>query len=225
MLQNTMHDLYDIFYETLVVDNRWMLIVKGLGATVVITLLSLVLGTLLGGGIYAMTLSQCRWVRKAAQYYRTIVRGTPLLVLLLFFFYVVLSGGNGILAAVIAFGINFSNLACSLFQTSIDTVGRDQIEAGRALGFTKMQNWRYIVFPQALKNALPAYKYQAVAMVKGTSIVGYVAITDLAMATESIRSATNHSFVPLLIITVLYFILAWLLNKLLDYIAVKTTHI
>lgn len=220
-----MSDLRDIFYETLIVDNRWMLIVNGLWATVLITLLSLLFGTLLGGGIYAMTLSRRSWVRKTAQYYRIIVRGTPLLVLLLFFFYVVLSGGNGIIAAVIAFGINFSNLACMLFQTSIDSVGRDQIEAGRALGFTTMQNWRYIVIPQALKNALPAYKYQAVTMVKSTSIVGYVAVTDLTMATESIRFATNHSFLPLLIITILYFILAWLLSKLLDYIAVKTTRL
>jgi polar amino acid transport system substrate-binding protein len=220
-----MSNLRDIFYETLVVDNRWMLIVNGLWATVVITLLSLALGTLLGGGIYAMTRSRRSWVRKTAQYYRVIVRGTPLLVLLLFFFYVVLSGGNGILAAVIAFGINFSNLACTLFQSSIDTVGRDQIEAGRALGFTPMQNWRYIVRPQALKNALPAYKYQAVAMVKSTAIVGYVAVTDLALATESIRSATGRSFLPLLIITILYFILAWLLTKLLDYVAYKTSRI
>ena len=147
------------------------------------------------------------------------------LVLLLFFFYVVLSGGNGIFAAVAAFSINFSNLACTLLQTSIDSVGRDQIEAGRALGFNKMQNIRYIVAPQALKNALPTFKYQAVAMVKSTSIVGYVAITDLTKATEAIRSASNLSFIPLLLVTAIYFILAWLLCKLLDYIAVKTTRI
>lgn len=220
-----MSELHDILYEILVTDNRWILIVNGLWVTVVITLLSLVLGTLLGGGIYAMTLSKRSWVRKTAQYYRLIVRGTPLLVLLLFFFYVVLSGGNGILAAVIAFGVNFSNLICSLFQSSIEAVGRDQIEAGRALGFTTMQNWRYIVLPQALKNALPAYKFQAVSMVKSTSIVGYVAITDLAKATEAIRFSTGRSFLPLLIITILYFILAWLLNKLLDHIAYKTTRI
>jgi polar amino acid transport system substrate-binding protein len=88
-----------------------------------------------------------------------------------------------------------------------------------------MQNWRYIVLPQALKTALPTYKYQAVAMVKSTAIVGYVAVTDLAMATENIRFATGRSFLPLLIITILYFILAWLLCKLLDYIAIKTTRL
>ncbi len=209
----------------LIADDRWMLIADGLWATVVITLASLLLGTLLGGGVYAMTLSRRRWVRKVAGGYRFVVRGTPLLVLLLFFFYVVLAGGNGIVAAITAFGINFSNLACSLFESSVDAVGRGQIEAGRALGFTRMQNWRYIVAPQALKNALPAFKYQAVSMVKGTSIVGYVAITDLTMATEAIRTSTGQSVVPLLIVTVIYFVLAWLLCKLLDWIAVKTTRI
>jgi polar amino acid transport system substrate-binding protein len=218
-------NLSELFYEILIVEDRWMLIVNGLLATIVITLLSLFVGTLLGGGIYLMTRSNRPWVCKTAQTYRFIVRGTPLLVLLLFFFYVVLSGGNGLLAAVAAFAINFSNLTSSLFQSSIDSVGRDQIEAGRALGFTNMQNWKYIVAPQALKNALPAYKYQAVTMVKGTSIVGYVAITDLTKATESIRSSTSHSIVPLILVTVIYFILAWLLCKLLDYIAIKTTRI
>ena len=95
-------DLSNLFYETLIVDDRWKLLANCLLATVVITLLSLFLGTLLGGGIYLMTRSRRPWLRKTAQAYRFIVRGTPLLVLLLFFFYVVLSGGNGLLAAVVA---------------------------------------------------------------------------------------------------------------------------
>lgn len=218
-------NLRDLFYEILIADDRWMLIVNGLLATVVITLLSLFFGTLLGAASYLMTRCRHAWVRKTAKVYRYIVRGTPLLILLLFFFYVVLSGGNGLLAAIVAFAVNFSNLACALLESSIESVGRDQIEAGRALGFTNMQNWRYIVYPQAFKNALPAFKFQAVAMVKGTSIVGYVAITDLTKATEAIRSSTSQSFLPLLLVTVIYFILAWLLCKLLDYLATKATRL
>ena len=212
------------FLHTLTIDH-WRLILEGLGSTVVITLLSLILGTLLGGGVYCMTRSRRRWVRKTAEGYRYIVRGTPLLVLLLFFFYVVLSGGNGIIAAVLAFGINFSSLACSLIQSSFDAVGLGQAEAGRALGFTPMQTLHYIIAPQALKNALPAYKFQAVGMVKSTAIVGYVAIRDLTGAIESVRTDTSQSFIPLLTVTIIYFILAWLLCKLLDYLALKTTRL
>lgn len=220
-----MHSVCNIFYETLIADNRWMLVANGLWTTVLITLLSLLFGTLLGGCVYAMSLSRRHWVRRMAQGYRFVVRGTPLLVLLLFFFYAVLAGGCAIVAAVAAFSVNFSSLACSLIQSSIESVGRDQIEAGRALGFTNLQNLRYVVVPQALKNALPAFKFQAVSMLKGTSVVGYVAITDLTRASEAIRSASGHSFVSLLMVTIIYFILAWLLCKLLDYFAVRTSRL
>lgn len=202
-----------------------MLIVNGLLATIVITLLSLIFGSLLGTGIYMMTQSRHRWVQWAAQFYRYMVRGTPLLVLLLFVFYVVLNEGNGIVAAVIAFSINFSGLACTMIQTSIATVGRDQIEAGRALGFTKMQNLRYIVVPQAMKNALPTFKSHATTMVKSTAVVGYVAIMDLTRAMVTLREGSGQSVVPLLVVTTIYFILAWLICQVLDRIAKKTTQI
>lgn len=215
----------NIFYDTLIADNRWRLIVQGLGATVVITLLSLLFGTLLGVAVYGMSQSRKNWMRRTAAVWRFVVRGTPMLVLLLFFFYVVLSGGNGMLAAVAAFSINFSNLACLLIQSSVESVGHGQVEAGRALGFNNWQTLRYIVLPQALRNALPAYKFQAVSMVKSTAVVGYVAIQDLTHAFETIRQSTNQSLLPLIIVTVIYFILAWLLSKLLDYIAVKTSRI
>lgn len=194
------------------------LLAKGLGATVVIALLSLIGGTLLGAGIYAMTQSRRTWVKKTAQCYRFIVRGTPLTVLILLFYYVVLQGTAGILAAVLAFSFNFSNFACSVIQSSFATVSRGQLDAAVTLGFTRRQILRYIIAPQALDNALPAYKFQAVTLLKGTSIVGYVAILDLTQATEAIRQGTGQSFLPLLLITVIYMIVAWLLCKLLDYL-------
>lgn len=192
------------------------LLAKGLGATVLITLLSLVGGTLLGAGVYAMTQSRHSWVKKTAQCYRFIVRGTPLMVLILLFYYIVLQGSGGIAAAVLAFSFNFSNFACSVLQSSIATVGRGQLDAAVSLGFTKRQILRYIIAPQALDNALPAYKFQAVTLLKSTSIVGYVAILDLTQATEAIRHDTGQFLLPLLLITAIYIILAWLLCKLLD---------
>ena len=192
------------------------LLAKGLGATVLITLLSLVGGTLLGAGVYAMTQSRHSWVKKTAQCYRFIVRGTPLMVLILLFYYIVLQGSGGIAAAVLAFSFNFSNFACSVLQSSIATVGRGQQEAAVSLGFTKRQILRYIIAPQALDNALPAYKFQAATLLKSTSIVGYVSILDLTQATEAIRHDTGQFLFPLLLITAIYMILAWLLCKLLD---------
>lgn len=204
--------------DILITPEHWMLILKGLGATVVITVLALALGTLLGAGIYAMSLNRRRWVRETSKVYRTIMRGTPVLILLLVVFYVVLGGHNGILAAVLAFALNFSTLAYALILSSFDTVGRGQMEAGRALGLTPMQNLRYVVLPQALHNALPAFKFQAAGLAKSTSVVGYVAIQDITKAAEAIRTDSGQSLIPLLIVTVIYFILTWALNKGLDQI-------
>ena len=213
--------LYAIFVE----NDHWLLLLQGLWATVVITLLSLVFGTLLGGCVYFATCNRRHWLRTVAKWYRVIVRGTPIMVLLLLFYYVVLQGTGGILAAVIAFALIFSNFACCVIQSSIDSVGRGQIEAGRALGLNRMQILRYIIAPQALSNALPAYKFQAVTLVKGTSVVGYVAILDLTQATEAIRTGTGMSLLPLVVVTAIYFLLAWLLNKLLDTIVKSASQI
>lgn len=210
--------LYDIF----VADNHWLLLLQGLWGTVVITLLSLFFGTLIGCIVYLATRDRRTWLRTIAKSYRIIVRGTPIMVLLLLFYYVVLQGRGGLLAAIVAFSLNFSNFACAILQSSIDTVGKGQIEAGRSLGLSRIQILHYIVAPQALKNAMPAYKFQAVSLVKSTSVVGYVAILDLTQATEAIRTGTGMSFLPLIVVTAIYFLLAWLLNILLDAL-VKTT--
>ena len=207
-----MQSLYTVF----VADSHWMLLLKGLWATVLITLLSLFFGTLLGGVVYMATRDRRSWLRSVASVYRIIVRGTPLMVLILLFYYVVLQGKGGLVAAIVAFALNFSNFACSVMQSSIDSVGIGQIEAGRSLGLTRMQILRHIVAPQAIANALPAYKFQAVTLMKGTSVVGYVAILDLTQATEAIRTGTGMSLLPLVTVTAIYFLLAWLLNKLLD---------
>ena len=207
-----MQSLYTVF----VADSHWLLLLKGLMATVLITLLSLFFGTLLGGAVYLATRDRRAWLRTAAKWYRIIVRGTPIMVFLLLFYYVVLQGKGGMVAAVITFSLNFSNFACSIMQSSIESVGVGQIEAGRSLGLTRMQILRHIVAPQAIANALPAYKFQAVALVKGTSVVGYVAILDLTQATEAIRAGTGMSLLPLIAVTAIYFLLAWMLNKLLD---------
>ena len=215
-----MRSLNDVF----VAGDYWLLLLQGLWSTIVITLLSLFFGTLLGWAVYLATRDRRRWLRTVAEWYRIIVRGTPIMMLLLLFYYVVLQGKGGMVAAIFAFALNFSNFACAIIQSSIDSVETGQIEAGRSLGLNRKQILRYIVAPQAISNALPAYKFQAVSLVKGTSVVGYVAILDLTQATEAIRTGTGMSLIPLILVTAIYFLLAWLLNKLLDTL-VKNTNL
>jgi polar amino acid transport system substrate-binding protein len=101
------------------------------------------------------------------------------------------------------------------------SVGKGQTEAGVALGFTHFQTFIYIVLPQAARIAMPVYKGEAVSLFKNTSIVGYIAIQDLTKASDLIRSRTFDAFFPLIIISIIYFVLAWLLGKLLDRVVRK----
>jgi polar amino acid transport system substrate-binding protein len=141
-----------------------------------------------------------------------------MLVLLLIMFYVILakSGLNPTTVAVIAFALNFASGASGVYGTSLDAIPRGQTEAGLALGFTRLQTFTHIVLPQALKRGLPLYKSQCIALLKGTSIVGYIAIIDLTRAGDIIRGRTFDALVPLLLVTIIYFILAWLLGLLVS---------
>lgn len=219
--------LKDMVYNNLVVEDRWKYITDGLWETVKISLFSLLLGTLFGAGVCALRMSRSKGLSKIAKIYIDIMRGIPMLVFLMIMFYVIFSqsGLGGTAIAVLAFAMNFAAYVSEMFRTSIQSVGKGQIEAGLALGLTKWQTFWHITAPQAVKNVMPVYKGEAVSLVKNTSIVGYIAIQDLTRASDIIRTRTFDAFFPLLIVTIIYFILAWLLGKALDLIvkSKKTT--
>lgn len=209
-------------HYNLVVDKRWKLISDGLYETVKITFLSIIFGSLLGLLLCAMALCRRKWMRKFVDFYSWFMRGIPMLVLLMIMFYVVLSG-LGLKAdriAVVAFSLNFASPACSVFKNGILSVPRSQTEAGLALGFTPWGTFRHFVLPRAMRTSAPPFRGECVSLLKGTSIVGFISIMDLTRASDLIRSRTFDALLPLIIITVIYFLLAWLIGILID-LAVK----
>lgn len=211
-------DFKESFNKNLLVENRWVFLARGLKVTLEITLLSLLFGSMLGIGLLAMRRSQRSWLNNAAKGYSSFLRGIPMVVLLMILFYVVLVGFSGVGVAVVAFSMTFASSFAATLDNAIQAVGDQQREAGEAMGFTQFQIFRYITGPQALKRALPQFKSEAIALIKNTSVVGYVAIQDLTRACDMIRARTFEAFFPLLFITVIYFILAWLMGKFLDFI-------
>jgi len=211
------------FNNNLIVENRWKLLVDGIWETIVISLFSLLLGTLLGGGICFLRMSRNKFLSGFAKVYVEVLRGVPMLVFLMIMFYVVLSssGLSGRWVAIISFAINFSAYVCEIFRTGIDAVDKGQTEAGLAMGFSPIKTFFFFIMPQAARNILPVFKNEAVSLIKGTSIVGYVAIQDLTKMSDIIRSRTFDAFFPLIIISIIYFILAWLLGKALDLLNEK----
>ena len=215
--------LKDSFYKNLIVEDRWRFIVDGLLETIIIAIFSLLFGTLFAVLICWMRMCRFRWLNRLAGGYINLLRGIPLLVLLMIMFYVVLAstGFSATVIAIISFSMVFAAYVSEMFRTAIQSVNKGQSEAGVALGFTSWQTFFYIVLPQAARAVLPVYKGEAVSLFKNTSIVGYIAIQDLTKASDLIRSRTFDAFFPLIVVTIIYFLLAWLLGKALDCI-IKT---
>lgn len=212
------------FHSNIIQEDRYLLILDGLKVTVIISVFSTLLGTLLGCLICYMRMSNLVLLNLPARIFISVIRGTPVLVFLMLIFYVVFASVNisPVFVAVIAFGMNFAAYVSEIFRTGISGVDKGQIEAGIAMGFTKLNTFIYITLPQTIQRILPVYKGEFISLVKMTSIVGYIAVQDLTKASDIIRSRTFDAFFPLVMIAILYFLISWVLMQSLEYLERKT---
>ncbi|HOO42569.1 MAG TPA: ABC transporter substrate-binding protein/permease [Bacteroidales bacterium] len=206
------------FYNNLIRDKRYLLLWNGLLVTLLTAFLSALGGTLAGALICFMRMSRRKTLSLLARAYVSFFRGIPQVVLLMLMYYVVFAstGMNGVSVSVITFSLIFGAYVSEMFRTSIQSVPRGQSEAGMALGFSRVRTFVYIVLPQAIRHVYPVFKGELIALTKLTSIVGYIAVQDLTKASDLIRSRTFDAFFPLIVISVIYFFLAWGLSRLLE---------
>ncbi len=221
--QSFLEKLGNSFYNNIIRESRYVMILRGLLITIIISILASLTGTLIGGLICMMRMSKNKPLKSFASFYISLIRGTPVLVLLMIIYYVVFASVNinPVFVAIIAFGINFAAYVSEMFRTSIESIDKGQTEAGIASGFTKIQTFIHIIMPQALRRVLPVYKGEFISLVKMTSVVGYIAVEDLTKASDIIRSRTFDAFFPLIMAAVIYIIIAWLLTLVLDYIEIS----
>jgi len=194
------------------------MILDGLQVTLLITLCAALLGTLLGGLVCWMRMSRRRWLQQVAKVYIEVMRGTPVLVLLMLMYYVVMAplDATGIVVAIVTFAMNTAAYISEMLRTTIQGIDRGQTEAGLALGFTQRQTFFKIVLPQVVRAVMPVYQGEIVSLLKGTSIVGYIAVADMTRASDLIRSRTFDAFFPLIVTAIIYFLMAWLIGLLLQ---------
>ena len=206
------------FTNNLIVEDRYRMILDGLQVTLLITLCAAVLGTLLGGLVCWLRMSRRRWLQQVARVYIDLMRGTPVLVLLMLMYYVVMAplDATGVMVAIVTFAMNTSAYISEMLRTTIQSIDRGQTEAGLALGFTQRQTFFKIVLPQVVKAVMPVYQGEVVSLLKGTSIVGYIAVADMTRASDLIRSRTFDAFFPLIVTAIIYFVVAWLIGMLLQ---------
>ena len=156
---------------------------------------------------------------KVCRVYLTVIRGTPVVVQLMIIYFVIFaSSNNGTLIAALAFGLNSGAYVAEIVRGGIMSIDNGQFEAGRSLGFNYVQTMRFIVIPQAMKNVLPSLANEFIALLKETSVAGYVAEKDLTKAGDIIRSRTYSPFMPLIAVALIYLVLvmffSWLVGKL-----------
>ena len=206
------------FYDNLIAEDRYRMILDGLQVTLLITLCAALLGTLLGGLVCWMRMSRRKWLQQVAKVYIELMRGTPVLVLLMLMYYVVMAplDATGIVVAIVTFAMNTAAYISEMLRTTIQGIDRGQTEAGLALGFTPRQTFFKIVLPQVVKAVMPVYQGEVVSLLKGTSIVGYIAVSDMTRASDLIRSRTFDAFFPLIVTALIYFLMAWLIGLLLQ---------
>ena len=209
--------MIESFYNNLIAEDRYRMILDGLQVTLLITLCAAVLGTILGGLVCWMRMSRRTWLQRTAKVYIDIMRGTPVLVLLMLMYYVVMAPieATGIVVAVVTFAMNMAAYVSEMLRTAIQGIDRGQTEAGLALGYTQRQTFFRIVLPQVIKAVMPVYQGEVVSLLKGTSIVGYIAVADMTRASDLIRSRTFDAFFPLIVTAIIYFLMAWLIGLLL----------
>ena len=210
------------FVMAFVEGDRWKLYIKGLGVTLEIALFAAIIGLLIGTVVALMRLSTKRdgkktiWARIAGVYI-DVIRGTPSVLQLLIMWFVIMKNcHNGILVAVLSFGINSGAYVSEIVRAGILAVDKGQTEAGRSLGLSKAQTMIYIVIPQAIKNVLPPIGNEFIVLLKETAIVGYVSLTDLTRAANQITSRTYEACMPLIGAAVIYFTIIKILTILLE---------
>ena len=205
------------FHKTFIREGRWRLFAEGIGNTLLITVLSLICGTMLGFRIF-MTCRKgnriANGVTKAALW---LIQGTPAVVLLMVLYYIVFGSLaiSGLAVAVVGFTLTFGASVFGLLKMGVGAVDNGQYEAARALGYSDRRTFFRIILPQALPHVTPAYRGEVTGLIKGTSIVGYIAVQDLTKMGDIVRSRTYEAFFPLIAVTVIYFVLEFLFGFLI----------
>lgn len=206
------------FNRIFIESDRYLYLLRGLGNTLLIAALAVILGIVLGFLVAIIRSTHDKHgglniLNFICKVYLTIWRGTPTMVQLLIMYYIILVAlDNKILVAVIAFGLNSAAYVAEIVRSGIMSVDEGQFEAGRSLGLNYTQTMRLIILPQAFKNVLPALANEFITLLKETSISGYIAIPDLTKGGDIIRSQTYDAFLPLFGVAVIYLVLVMILT-------------
>ena len=214
------------FEKAFITGDRWKLYLKGLGATVEMTVLALCMGVVLGVLVAVIRTAhdQQRLGRRnlvlgflngICKIYTTVLRGTPMMVQLLIWAFVIFkTSRNMIMVGVIGLGINSGAYVAEIVRGGLMSVDAGQAEAGRSLGLNYLDTMRFIVIPQAFKNILPSLGNEFITLFKDTSLVQAIGGAELAYYASTIGGTTFDYMPPYIGIAVMYLVIVIVLTAL-----------
>ena len=212
--------ILDSIEKTFVREDRWKLFVQGSINTLLITVLSILCGTLLGFIVFLLCRSRGIVVNTVTSWFMWLLQGMPMVVLLMILYYIIFGNTSlsGMVISIVGFSLTFGVAVFGMLKTAVAAVDSGQYEAACALGYTPRRTFFRIILPQALPFMTEPYRGEIIGLIKATSIVGYIAVLDLAKMGDLVRSRTYEAFFPLIAVMLIYFILEGILGTLVRVI-------
>ncbi|ULL15837.1 amino acid ABC transporter permease [Paenibacillus sp. H1-7] len=206
----------------------YMFFLNGAKITLLLSLFTVILGVVLGVILALMRLSRIAPLKMFATAYIEFIRGTPLLVQLFLFYYGLPKLGiqfpdvpalgtafPEFMAGVIALSVNSAAYVAETFRAGIQAIDKGQMEAARSLGMPHSMAMRYIILPQAIRNVLPALGNEFIVIIKESSIVSVIGISELMYNADTVRGNSFRAFEPLIVVAIIYFVITFTLSKVL----------
>lgn len=213
---------FDSFLESIdknfIREDRWKLILSGMFVTLKISLCSIVFGSILGFIFYMLCRKKKPVLDSVLSFLSSLVDGLPTVVILMILYYVIFgkTSLSGEIVSIVAFTFSFALSVYSMLKTSVKSIDIGQEEAAFSIGFTDIQTFFKIVLPQAMIQFIPNYKTAISSLLKGTAVVGYIAVQDITKVSDLIRARTYEAFFPLIITALVYLILGKILGLLFN---------
>ena len=211
------------FESTFITESRWKMFASGVGVTLFITFASVLFGSLIGFAVYLLTRKNNKIAQKAVGISRAVIQGFPMVVFLMVLYYLVFGNSNldASWVCIIAFSITFACTVHTMLEHAESTIEKGQYEAAYSLGYRENKALFRYILPQSLTYFLPNYRDEMIAHLKMTAIVGYIAVIDVTKVGDIIRGRSYAAFIPLLAVSVSYFVIAFFIRKIMNIVIRK----
>ena len=210
-----------ITFDFLAVLREWPMLLKGVVWTLGLTVISAVIGVVVGVACAWARVHGATWLRWVVGTYVELIRNTPFIVQLFFIFFGLPAAGFRLspeTASIIAMVINLGAYATEIIRGGIEATPKGQIEAAMSLAMSHAQTFLRVVLPPALKKVWPALVSQIIIVMLGSAVCGQISTEELSYAANLIQSRNFRAFEAFLIVTAIYLVLSVAVRRLLNWL-------